>query len=405
MFKNYRDYFLNFLTSLSYLISQVAILFYFSKYIGIEETGYYSMSIAITAPLFMLTNFQLKWVLATEKISKFTNISSYFHFRFLSSLISLIALLIYICFCSGDFKFQYIFILVLLTKYFESLSDLNYGYLQLHESYLPLLFSIAIKSFVTLVSIFFDYYFFRDYKVLLFVNAFSYLLFFIYEFRKHVKINYAIDSFINNIKLIFFKYWKFAILSFFYSLRINLPRFILGQISVISLGVFSTLSYLNYGSNFIFGSLSEVSNVKIKLERKLNPILILILKFCIFSLLYSITVYLTLFFFKDQLFNLLFKNLPNISDFTINLVLLNGFLLNVILVLDNMYMIFRFKNHIVILVILESLALLIILFLSKNKNLDNILIVQNFITFCFIFITGVVFIKAFNKQIINKRWD
>mgnify|MGYP007086131475 FL=1 len=79
--------------------------------------------------------------------------------------------------------------------------------------------------------------------------------------------------------------------------------------------------------------------------------------------------------------------------------------MNVILVLDNMYMIFRFKNHIVKLVILESLILFIFLFLSKNKNLDNILIIQNFVTFIFIFITLVVFIKAFNRQIINKLWD
>ena len=405
MLKNYRDYFLNFLTSLSYLISQIAILFYFSKYIGIEETGYYSMSIAISAPLFMLANFQLKWVLATEKTSNFTKISSYFHFRFLSSSISLIVLLIYICFYSDDIRFQYIFILVLLTKYFESLSDLNYGYLQLHENFSPILFSVALKSFIALVSIFFDYYFFRDYRVLLFLNGLSYLIFFIYEYRKYIKINYAVGSFINNIKLIFYKYWKFAIVSFFYSLRINFPRVILGQISVMSLGVFSTLSYLNYGSNFIFGSLSEVSNVKIKSERKLNPILILIFKFCIFSFLYSISVYLFLFFFKNQLFKLLFKNLPDVSDLTINLVLLNGLLLNIILVLDNMYMIFRFKNHIVRLMILESLVLLIFLFFSKNKNLDNILIIQNCITFCFIFVTLFVFIKAFNKRPINKSWD
>jgi O-antigen/teichoic acid export membrane protein len=363
------------------------------------------MSIAISAPLFMLANFQLKWVLATENTSNFTNISSYFHFRFLSSSISLIVLLIYICFYSDDIRFQYIFILVLLTKYFESLSDLNYGYLQLHENFSPILFSVALKSFITLVSIFFEYYFFRDYRVLLFLNGLSYLIFFIYEYRKYIKINYAIGSFINNIKLIFYKYWKFAIVSFFYSLRINFPRVILGQISVMSLGVFSTLSYLNYGSNFIFGSLSEVSNVKIKSERKLNPILILIFKFCIFSFLYSVTVYLFLFFFKNQLFKLLFKNLPNVSDLTINLVLLNGLLLNIILVLDNMYMIFRFKNHIVRLMILESLVLLILLFFSKTKNLDNILIIQNCITFCFIFITLFVFIKAFNKRPINKSWD
>jgi O-antigen/teichoic acid export membrane protein len=164
MINKYKDYFLNLFTSLSYLTSQITILFYFSKHVGLEEVGYYTLSLAITAPLFMLTNFQLKWILATEKPSESTNISRYFHFRFVSSFISLIALLIYISFNADNFKFTLIFLLVLFIKYFESLSDLIYGYLQLRQSFFPILISTFIKSSVTCAFILVDYYFFNDYR-------------------------------------------------------------------------------------------------------------------------------------------------------------------------------------------------------------------------------------------------
>ena len=399
MYKRYKDYIYNFSTSIVYLSAQVSILLYFSKFIGIKEAGWFSMAIAITAPVYMLANFQLKWLVATEKEIQPENLINYYIFRFISSGIALIFLISYSFFFINEEKFRTLFLMVVFLKYFESLSDLNYGYLQLVEKFNSIFLLITKRTLFSIIILCLDLFYFKNYqKTFLFLDS-LYFSIFVYELIFYIKLSFDFTDIINRIKYIFTSNWQFSIVSFFYSLRVNLPRFILGKVNILQLGVFSTLNYMNYGSNFIFGSLSEVTNVKIKNETNLKKVNRVVINFSFFSILYSLIVFVVFMNFKSLILRIVFKKEIVIENATIILIILNGLVLNLILVIDNMFMIFRFKNEMIKLVFLESITLAFIYFLTKPENLNVILFIQIIIVIIFFIISLYIFKSRFIKDV------
>ena len=108
-------------------LSQWGILVILVKFFSTEDVGCYTFGLAIAAPIFMLSDMQLKSVLVVEPVTGFDNFRVYQIIRLLSTSIATGGLIIY---CILYREINWIIIAVVIYKMMESLIDILYGYLQ-----------------------------------------------------------------------------------------------------------------------------------------------------------------------------------------------------------------------------------------------------------------------------------
>ena len=76
-------------------LSQWGILVILVKFFSTEDVGGYTFGLAIAAPIFMLSDMQLKSVLVVEPVTEFDNFRVYQIIRFISTSIATGGLIIY----------------------------------------------------------------------------------------------------------------------------------------------------------------------------------------------------------------------------------------------------------------------------------------------------------------------
>jgi O-antigen/teichoic acid export membrane protein len=381
------------------MLSQIAILVYINHIYGLELSGLFSISIAITGPLFMFFNMQLKWLIATEN-----NNYSFHEFllvRISTSTIAVILGVIFFIF-SADVNFFYFFICVSLYKFFESISEIPYGVFQKQENFkLIFLFSIFKATGIFLVLLV-DFYFKLSFNIIFYISilyASSFFLeFFVINKRNKVVLkNIKIKLILDKIE----KSWKYGIVSFLISLKTNIPRYFLSAIGLEKLAIFSTLNYLNYGSNFLFSSLGEVSNVK--LSKSNNSPFKTIYNFVFMSFFYSLFFFIFFKLFENEIIILLFgKNLSITLSFSTS-IFLSGFTSITVVIIQNYFMLYRFSKDLLIYNLIEILVLLIFFSLNHfylNLRFDDILFIP-ILNSCLFAIISLKSLKHNYKNHVN----
>ena len=129
---------------------QWAILVVLAKLGSPELVGRYTLALALTAPIFMLSNMNLAVVLASDAKNR-NSLGDYFALRVLCSIASLgiVALLASLGRYGG--VLAPVVALVVFAKFVESLSDIAYGQMQKHERLDFMAISMMIKGLVSLV--------------------------------------------------------------------------------------------------------------------------------------------------------------------------------------------------------------------------------------------------------------
>ena len=373
------------------MLSQIAILVYINHIYGLELSGLFSISIAITGPIFMFFNMQLKWLIATENNSY--RFEEFLLVRIFSSSIAVFLGIVFFIFLS-DIKLLYFFICVSSFKFLESISEIPYGVFKKQQNFkLIFLFSIfkAIGIFLILLV---DYYFKLSFNIIFYISILyaSSLFFEFFVINRNIKIvlnNIETKLILNKIE----KSWKFGIVSFLISLKTNIPRYFLSAIGLEKLAIFSTLNYLNYGSNFLFSSLGEVSNVKLSKSNK--PPFNTINNFVFMSFLYSLFFFILFKFFENEIMFLLFGKIISIPlIFSISLFL-SGFTSISVLIVQNYFMVYRFSKDLLIFNLIEILVLLIFFLINHfyfSLGMDNILFIPILISCIF----AVISFKSLN---------
>lgn len=118
--------------NLFYSASQWVILILLAKLTTPQEVGLFSLGLALITPLYMLTNLQLRSVLATDA-QKQHAFSTYLSLRYITISLTYFIFLVFLLF-RGDSWQTYLFLLTLgAAKMIESISDLFYGYMQQQE--------------------------------------------------------------------------------------------------------------------------------------------------------------------------------------------------------------------------------------------------------------------------------
>ncbi|MGE0267510.1 MAG: oligosaccharide flippase family protein [Candidatus Omnitrophota bacterium] len=128
-----------------YALCQWGMLIVLAKLGSPEIVGQFALGIAITAPVIMIANMQLRGVQATDARKEYF-LADYMAVRIASTAVALLVILLILYL--GHFSREVFFVTVILTlaKAVESLSDVFYGFFQQHEKMGFLAVSMIIKG-------------------------------------------------------------------------------------------------------------------------------------------------------------------------------------------------------------------------------------------------------------------
>lgn len=134
-----------------YAASQWGILVLLAKIGNPEIVGQFTLGLAVTAPIFMLTNLQLRAIQATDATQRF-RFNDYLGLRLLGTGIALLIIL-GITLLGYRQETGLIILLIALAKALESFSDVVYGLLQQHEQMDRVAISLMLRGVFSLVSL------------------------------------------------------------------------------------------------------------------------------------------------------------------------------------------------------------------------------------------------------------
>lgn len=120
------------LGNLIYALCQWGMLVVLAKLGTVTMVGEFSLGLAVTAPVMMFFNLQLRNVLATDSQNEFL-FASYFNLRLVTSCAFVLVVLSFLLFLPYHFDLKIIILFIGLSKAFESISDLCYGLFQQSE--------------------------------------------------------------------------------------------------------------------------------------------------------------------------------------------------------------------------------------------------------------------------------
>lgn len=138
-------------SNLVYAACQWGILVVLAKWMSPEVLGRFTLGMAITAPVFMLTNLNLRSVQATDARHEY-QFGEYLAVRLLAILTALF-IIAGIVICKG-YRAELVGVVLIVgfAKAWESLSDLYYGQLQQHEQMERIAQSLMLKGILSLLS-------------------------------------------------------------------------------------------------------------------------------------------------------------------------------------------------------------------------------------------------------------
>lgn len=141
-----------FVGNVVYAACQWAMLVVLAKLGSPEVVGQFALGLAITAPVIMLTNLQLRGIQATDARREY-RFGEYLGLRLATTPLALLVIA-GITLASGDGRQTALVILFVgLAKGFESISDVFYGLLQQHERMDRIAISMMVKGPLSLVAL------------------------------------------------------------------------------------------------------------------------------------------------------------------------------------------------------------------------------------------------------------
>lgn len=145
-----RNFSWTFAGNLVYSGCQWGMLVVLAKLGSPEMVGQFTLGLAVTAPIIMLTNLQLRTVQATDAKQQFL-FKDYLGLRLISTGLALL-LIIFISFFSGYHReTSLVVFLIGVAKSFESISDVFHGLIQQHERMDRIGISLMIKGPISLL--------------------------------------------------------------------------------------------------------------------------------------------------------------------------------------------------------------------------------------------------------------
>lgn len=145
-----RNFSWNFIGNVVYVACQWGMLVVLSKIGSPEIVGQFTLGFAITAPILIFTNLQLREIQATDAKQQY-HFGDYLGLRLLSTGLALLAITIITGLARYRWETSLVILLIGLAKAFESISDVFYGLFQQYERMDRVAVSMMIKGPLSLL--------------------------------------------------------------------------------------------------------------------------------------------------------------------------------------------------------------------------------------------------------------
>lgn len=296
--------------NLIYALSQWAVVTIIARVGSFQDIGSYALSLAVTAPIILFFNFQYNAILATDSKEEYT-FSQYFGSRIINSSIALIIIILVSLSYKDNSEVMVLIILMGFVKYFESLSDLCFGFFQknnridlmgksqfyrgiLNVLIVGILFILTKSVIISVIG-------------LLLLMLFRLISYDLSNVKKYTTI--TPDFKFNWIVLIKMTY-PLGFVSLINSLNTNIPRYFLEYFSDINeVGIYSALAYILTASNLMITPLSLLIAPQLAKAYELNNAM-RVKKINFFVILITIVIFVLIFtlivLFDKEILSLLY---------------------------------------------------------------------------------------------------
>lgn len=244
---------------------QWGLIIILAKMFSAEIVGSFSFALAITAPVFMFFNLNLRAAQSVDANYKYSFVD-YLGLRIITTVIALLCIIGIALFAGFKYEIMMLILLLGLAKSFESISDLFYGLLQQHESMNYIAKSMIIKGLLSLVAMSILVFLTGSINIgVLGLTIAWALILFSYDMRNGMLILHNINYRVNNIfwnkqriiyllksvlnikdkKKLFFDTLPLGFITVFASLNVSIPRYLIMYFyGEKELGIFTAIYYL-----------------------------------------------------------------------------------------------------------------------------------------------------------------
>jgi len=297
----------NFVGSMIYSATQWGLIIVFTRLGSVEMVGMYSLALAITAPIMMLTNIQLRTVQASSTRFDY-KYSDFLSVRVITNILFILILLIMLFLSSYNKYTMIVIMLIGISKFIESFSDVSFGFFQQQERMDYIARSQILKGLLGLIVVTILILITKSLIISLFGLILSWLfVFLLYDlqnvskFKEHNRPRFDIK----NIKAIIILALPLGIIEMITSLNSNLPKILVDKyLGKESLGYFASIFYLVLiGSKFV-NSIAQAALprlAKLNGEGKISLFKKTLSKLVLISFLVGIMAIVVSFLFGDVL--------------------------------------------------------------------------------------------------------
>jgi O-antigen/teichoic acid export membrane protein len=250
-----------------YAACQWGMLVVLAKLGSPEMVGKFTLGLAVTAPVFMFTNLQLRTVQATDAQQQYL-FSDYLGLRLIATGLGLVAIAI-ITFVAGyDWETSLVILFVGLAKAIESISDIYYGLLQQQERMDRNAISLIFKGVFSLLLLGLGVYLSGNliWGVVGLVTAWTVALL-TYDIRSSVLMFDQIPLPRWHRKTLVKLTWlslPLGLVMMLISLNTNIPRYFIDQyLGKRELGIFAAIAYLVVAGNMVILALGHSASPRL----------------------------------------------------------------------------------------------------------------------------------------------
>jgi O-antigen/teichoic acid export membrane protein len=244
-----------------YAATQFGMLSAMAKLGSPAVVGQYALGLAISAPIFMFTNLQLRGVQATDSHDEYV-FGDYFTLRCLSTVLGMLAVSFIVAIAHYDRTTSMVIVLIAMAKAAETFSDIIAGHLTKCERLDQVARSLMLRGLASVTTFTFTFWITRSLVFSVLALTVTWLVTIgLYDFR--IVLSMLHDR-------VFFRYstsvlrrlvWLSLPLGFvmaLVSLNVNIPRYLLEhKLGAAELGIFASMAYLITAMNVTVSALGQ----------------------------------------------------------------------------------------------------------------------------------------------------
>lgn len=259
--------------TLVYTLCQWGMLSVLSKLGTPAVVGQFALGLAITAPIILFSNLQLRYVQATDARNEYA-FGDYLGLRVVTTLLALVLILAIVSLSGYRLELIVLVLVVGLAKAFESVSDIYYGLLQRHERMDVIAFSMTVKGLLSLLALGLVFYLTHSLVWATVALAATWaLILFAYDVPRSTQL-FGVrrgETRLTKLDWNAGTLWKLTYLTLplgfvaaLNSLNTNLPRYLTEQyLGERELGIFASLAYVTVSARLISGALGNSASPRL----------------------------------------------------------------------------------------------------------------------------------------------